>query len=327
VDLTGRFSLALAPGTYDLLLCFSSDRLAAAEVRVSLAPGDEKAIEVPLCRGGAVAGRVLLAGSGEPVEQAFVFAETLDGTPVWLTGSPSFEETTDEHGAFELNALPEGDIVVVASDPEHPPTRSRPVRIVAGRTQRVAIELRSRQGIHGSVEHLGLPVPAAGVTVRSAGGKTERGTSTGPGGRFEVPELPEGDYEAGVEARLAGGRSVRATRPVTVEAGKSTEVFVSLDAVLLRGRVLRSVGKSPVADASVAVRFPTFGHEALAATDRSGRFALELIPLELVSRASYEVEIVDPEGGAVHRFEVAAPEGAGEVSREFEIGPTGKDRP
>src|SRR5438552_13598571 len=78
-----------------------------------------------------VRGRVLVRGSINPVPSAL------------LTTSTGQTTTTDEHGNFAL-ALPEGDVEIAISEPQHQPLR---------------LHETVRPGVGLKVEYLLLPLP------------------------------------------------------------------------------------------------------------------------------------------------------------------------
>jgi protocatechuate 3,4-dioxygenase beta subunit len=304
-DETGRFSAAVEPGP-SILVIVTIKGFAASEVETTLAPGEQREVVIPLRRGGTIEGAVVSRASGEPIESPEVCLEAPDGSRVGLR---SLSDWADGEGAFSIDDVPEGPVVIVARHGDHRTAR-RGVQVIAGETALARIELEGGQGIHGTVSRLGKALPGARVAVPGAGGSSRAEAVSGTGGLYEVLGLAPGEHEVSVEASGPDGRTLVLRRRVTVEEGQLTERDLDLGTVLVTGRVLRN--GSPAADIAVAASI--IGEDlGTSTTSASGEYSLEL-------PGGREVDLEISADGKTLSESVLLPEGPGELRRDIDLG-------
>lgn len=258
IDLrAGEFVLeGLEPGAGQVALV--APGWAAARGRVWLEAGETAEVELALERGGGLRGRVVDAG-GEPVAGAVVLSEIdtlaqvihhdLGRAEPWMAAS-----RTGEDGAFELPHLTPGEHVLRASRPGYAPSWSPPVRVAAGATAELEIEVAPGGSVVGRVHHPdGRPWPGAIVVAAHIDLEgRQRIMSYGLGvtdgaGRLEIHDLPPGAFAIVHVGDDEGGELASPNmRYVQVRAGETTEVSFPEERegrTRLHGRVLDERGE------------------------------------------------------------------------------------
>jgi hypothetical protein len=157
---------------------------------------------------------------------------------VSLIGAPSSEgvevkiealgisTTTDAKGAFVLSGLVEGVWEVSFSKPGYPPKKVE-VRVEPGqKTVDIGkIEMEPGGRISGTITLEGAEsFKGISVKLKSEDGTEISSTTTNDEGFFEIVDLPAGDYI--LAAEMTGYEGIE--EPVTVEAGKKTELELSM---------------------------------------------------------------------------------------------------
>jgi RNA polymerase sigma factor (sigma-70 family) len=235
--------------------------------------------DVALLPEATVIGRVVRAGSGEPVE----------GAAIWLYPGawPERMQTTiasatsDSDGRFRLSGVSPGRHQLFASTPERWATRWATVVVEAGQTSREVDLIAGPPALtlRGVVTEDGRPVPGARVRARSNG----RGVAALPAdlaGRFELDlERPGDVWIDGVE----GHELLQPDRPVDPTSGELRVEVASRGRV--RGRVLHR--GLPVADVVVTASGPGQASVARATTDEGGVFDLRGLPSGRVVLAAW----------------------------------------
>ncbi len=242
-DQQGRFSAAVGPGHYNLIVQrkgYAGQRL---HIRV---PVDD--LHVALGPGGSIAG-TLLDEKG-PVASAEVMTYRLDGETPSLG---PFSARTGEHGEFSFRDVPAGRWVVLAKsgqshfdaswhDGVAPAKAVRHAKAVVQieATQVTLVELKFGAGpaIRGFVrDEAGAPVPGAAVTAHR---EDERGEAwSSADGSFTIEGL---DADKTYEVRAFRRGYPKPSEPISAQAGKLVSLVLPSPA-WLTGRVLDPSGK------------------------------------------------------------------------------------
>jgi hypothetical protein len=249
-DAEGRFSVGgLAPGLYDVVVAATgfSDAIRQA---LTLAPGERFLVDFELSGTGAVEGTVRDV-AGQPL--AGVRVEVSERwTPEGLSSTP-IEARTNAEGHYRLEGLASGRVALFAHREGASAGQGRSLFLEEGSTARADFTLEEPGTLEGVVRLASgrwpdrpLQVYAyperPGVLGEGDSGHAEVGSA----GTFRML-LPPGLYE--VTAELPEDDSLQQRQPVmvTVEAGKTAHVELTLEAsgqarALLRGRVLEPDG-------------------------------------------------------------------------------------
>lgn len=160
------------------------------------------------------------------------------GAPVFVVETRSIAElgrcTTDSSGACALSNLPPGEVRAFVRTGKHRPKYSEVLRLAAGETRRVELQLELGRVISGRVlSDEGAPLPGAKV------GTSDDGSSlavTGDDGRFELGGLGAEPVNLFATAEGFAPRQIRAIRPgaagfdVTMERPSAVNGRVSFGA-------------------------------------------------------------------------------------------------
>ncbi len=241
-DANGAFAIEGLPAGNYLVHAVSLDVRAAAEDQpITLAAGEDRAVQLELEHAGQVTG-VVVDEAGQPVAGAYVRLARPGRSPTTRGG----EAMTDEHGAFDAGGIPAGDYVAEvfpAPMPAHafPPARGAlpSVRVPRdGAATGVVLAIQHvRVAIRGTlVDDTGAAVADAAIT---AVGGLDFGTMAPPStrsdvaGRFEIAGLARGAYR--IRAHAADGST--AELPEVAAGGAPITVALvrpgALDAVLV----------------------------------------------------------------------------------------------
>ncbi len=189
-DADGRFELAVAPGTW--MVVVSHEGHANLRRSVEIRAGGTTEEEFPLTAGGAIFGRVLDA-AGRPVVHATVLA--LDADSSCLSAAQ-----TDNEGRYEIRDLPPGNCRVEwepGGDGLQWTLRSPLVEVADGASVEVNFRLGVGARLRGVARRGGGPV--GGVDVSVVGEAALCQTRTGDRGEFDIVGLPPGRYEVRIE--------------------------------------------------------------------------------------------------------------------------------
>jgi hypothetical protein len=210
---------------------------------------------------GGAEGRVLDAGSGEPIRKAMVILRRNQesGAAAYTDAKGEFHFAELEPGAYALSARRDG-YVAGRNDP------AIVVTILPEKTQSdLTVKLVRTGAVSGRVVDAdGDPVAGASVQLIAAKGKREGGfASTNDRGEYRVYNIPPGKYRLIVAAnsKLAGELSLKLTgaeehnyswtyypgtadarRATTIEVGPGAELQ-GFDLALVRSRVVRVRGR------------------------------------------------------------------------------------
>lgn len=178
----------------------------------------------------------------------------------------------DADGVFRLDGVPEGRELVSVSVNGQRLTKTVPVDVKAGETVSIEVEFGEGARLSGVVRWGAGEVAGLRVFAFWQGGDGQ--ALTDAAGAFVIEGVAAGSVQ--VEVRARAGRLLLA-RTLQVEQDMAVELRVAEGG--LRGQVLASRDRAPVAGAAVSVQ-PTESdrrHRQAVATDVAGRFAFSEI--------------------------------------------------
>jgi hypothetical protein len=278
-DDEGAFELnRVPPGP--CVLRVRSPGFQAAEIAVPIVP-PPAAIAVPMTRGLSVAGRVLLAGSRQPVPNATVAWRPRDAARSELeaifASLATGEDTTatDADGQFVLEDLPGGNITLFVSHAEYAPSRTN---VTVPARSSVEVTMTSGATLAGVVIlDQGGPSTGAVVAVTAAGermGMMPPDTATTDGtGRFRLSRLRAGSYT--LVARAPTGASLPRTVAVAGTEERNDLVLTLKSGTTIRGSVH---GLRREAQANIFVMAHGEGYYDSTYTDAAGAFTVPHVP-------------------------------------------------
>lgn len=232
-------------------------------------------ITVTLNSGSSLAGRVLQADTGAPLE----------GFPVSIKGTTTVdkhEAVTNASGEFASPALRAGEYALVPADDTWVSIDTTPRVAIAPGEARQGIELRVTQGgiIRGRVysEQTGDGVPGGTVILRRHLMGYDNSVNTGNDGTYEMRGVPPGEHALAIRVAdrvVANPGGDQEAALVTMKAGavlEGIDIPVFMGAAV-SGRVECADG-SPAGSATVYVN-PVVGYNrARIMADRNGAFVL-----------------------------------------------------
>lgn len=242
--------------------------------------------------------------------------------------NPGGRAVADETGSFTIYGLDPGRYTVVASASG---LAADTRRGVGAPEKQLRLTLGSGGALVGTVRSAAeaAPIPSFAVVVARSVGPLEREVVTAestfdPAGGYEIPALPEGDYEVTVRA---AGFAEADWRAVHVDAGGTSRADFSLDGGgSIAGRVLDATSGQPIGDAAVSVEKQLgLGAGALplrtsVRTDERGHFRLDgLRP----GQVTLLVGAPGHHGKVAARLPVTAGQQTGPVT--IELSPTEQD--
>jgi protocatechuate 3,4-dioxygenase beta subunit len=251
-----------------------------AEIAVPSLPVIDE-IAIPVLHGTAVAGRILLAGSRQPVSNASITWRQGDDergeieTMFSSLATADNTTVTDADGRFVLESVPSGAVTVFVTHAEYAPIR-RNITVPSRSTVELTM---SSGGVLAGAVMLDQGGPAAGATValtaageRLAMAPPDSATADGSG-RFRFGHLREGSYT--LVARAPTG----ASPPFTV-AIASAEAHDDLVLTLKSGTTIRGSVRGLRRDdqANVFVMAHGEGYYDSTYTDSAGAFLLPHVP-------------------------------------------------
>ncbi|HVW40240.1 MAG TPA: MFS transporter [Amycolatopsis sp.] len=207
-DESGAYAIEVSPsGTYTLIVTASGFRPEAASVTVN---GTGAVRDFVVIGDGVVTGTVRRS-DGSVVAGATVVATDASGQVVGRAD-------TGADGAFRFAGLPSGEVTLTADIAGQ---RPRAVTVPVGSEPAVAdllVETTAR--LYGTVAGPdGQGLAGVTVAVADAAGTPVAVVVTGPDGRYEVPDLPLGEYTVLTRLYEPSAREVELTpgRPATVD--------------------------------------------------------------------------------------------------------------
>jgi protocatechuate 3,4-dioxygenase beta subunit/5-hydroxyisourate hydrolase-like protein (transthyretin family) len=278
-DDSGAFELnRVPPGP--CVLRVRSPGYQAAEIAVPIVPPPAD-IAVPMTRGLSLAGRVLLAGSRQPVPNATVAWRPTDAArseiETIFASLVTGEDTTatDADGQFVLEDLPGGNITLFVSHAEYAPSRTN---VTVPARSSINVTVNSGATLAGVVMlDQGAPAMGAVVAVTAAGermGMMPPDTvTTDSNGRFRFSRLREGSYT--LVARAPTGASLPWTVAVAGAEERNDLVLTLKSGATIRGSVR---GLRRDAQANIFVMAHGEGYYDSTYTDADGSFTLPHVP-------------------------------------------------
>jgi RNA polymerase sigma factor (sigma-70 family) len=240
---------------------------------------------------GSISGRVL-DDQGAALAGVMVFVLTeQDGIAVAQDSPRAAAVVSAADGSFTVERLRRGKYTLRAS---HPDLASTEQRHLAPGTREVTLQLRKAASIGGVVvSRDGRPVPDYALVAtladydgesiirmyrRLAGVDAFRLTVHDPSGRFELKDLPPGNYDLGItsprdEAALLRGLAV-------VAGGREDLKIVVAAGAVVMGRVVDAVTGAAIARASIEGQGAALELRTIA--DERGQFVLAGVPRDPV---------------------------------------------
>ena len=252
----GSYKLSgLGGGTYTIEARKEGYVDAKTEVNPSAA-GD---VTITLSRGGTITGRILGVA---PADLPFVTVHGFGG---------SSRATPDSSGAFTINGVPDGDVVITANT-ERPRSRSVYTRahVVNGSAPPVELDFGAGISVRGRVTLRGRNVEGY-ITfnpISRMPNASSAGSQIDSSGMYEVRVAGAGDYPVGV-ARSDGRGFVTASK-VTV-AGEMVH-DIELRGATVSGVVRDAVTRQPLGSATVEI-LPGYGTR----TNGAGQFTFDVV--------------------------------------------------
>ncbi len=311
-DPTGRFEIEVGPGTYVLQATvpgFAPNR--SKPVTVKAGELNEEVV-IELAAGGTVKGAVVARGTGTPIAGAHVKSRGDEVQP-WHGFAPA-EAKTGADGSFTLEGVPEK-FTLIASHEKYAQAVVADLSVLPGGSASVKVEMGVGGGIRGTVTRGGAPADGALVQAVKQGGIGSMGkqTRTDLAGRFEMAELPAGEY-----LLIFSGRDGLSSRRVVVVAdGEVAAADITVGAGLrLFGRV--TSGGAPIAGGSISAGQPEKGgaREWQSPIDASGEYSLEIL-----GPGAYMITIQAGGRGGLSgaRVDVTVPEGVPEYRKDIDL--------
>lgn len=273
VDASGNFRMTLPAGLYRVTVnslgsfSFSASAFKVVRVEAGQTVRTELNWEDDTASKSVVQG-VVLEPDGTPSPRASVTLSESERGIQRMGG-------TDEEGHFSLS-LP--------STPYRPAPSLVQVRAHnGGRTgevqdarpgEPVVVKLRPPASLRGRVVRTG-GAPVRGFTVSLQGEPSSfDNTWEFPGDRFELPNVPTGEFV--VVVKTADGSGGKA--PVSTSAGAVSDVEITLESLArVLGRVVESETRAPVAEALIFIDQGQ-AQPLYARTEADGRFSLDSVP-------------------------------------------------
>ena len=258
--------------------------LSGSRSAVLAGDGTVLTLDVALRASGEVTGRVLAYDGVTPAPLSVVTVQ------VGGVGGGTLSATTEVDGSFRFPQVPAGAATLTA-DVVGGVDRGRvTAEVPEGGTVDVPIVLVGTGGIDGqALDSDGAPV-AGEVTLRGTGSfPYTLGLTTGPDGRFFVPELLAGPVTASLRVS-AGGFALHGMASGAIVPGETTPLVVQVEpSGTVTGLVVRSDGATPAVGAEVTVRLDGGRGSIGLQVEPDGRFVAEGVPL-----GRFDVAVSDP---------------------------------
>ena len=295
-DSEGRYTLAgLSPGTYVIrardfrrgyILEFFHDSPRADlgdPITVDVAEAID-GIDFELKLGAIVSGQVVDADTGEPINEAQIFASHTDGRGSAWTN-------TNSSGRYTLRGVPSGEVDIRAQAhgyiQEH-------VKLQVEGTERVTgtdFDLGIGASISGRVVDAETGQPVSRVYVFAdthSGNGGGNGSDTDFDGRYEISGLApgtyyvkaEGDRHGYMRVYYGGAQDSNEAEPVRVEASSQVAGidFQLEQGATIVGRVVDDQSGLPIVNIEVYAGPQNRGHSSWSRTDGNGEYILRGLP-------------------------------------------------
>ena len=174
----------VADGSYDILTLGYTQQ---TPQQIVVDGSDVDNVEIILTRGGAMAGRALVEGSGAPVPEALIMA---------VSDAGEFYETlTDSDGMFSLPQMVPGTYTVYSSSDQTSWVSFPNIDVIVGQTvNNINPVMDSATTVSGTVRHSGTPVSDALVSASADEFFTGVSATTGPDGQYTLEGVAPGTY-------------------------------------------------------------------------------------------------------------------------------------
>jgi protocatechuate 3,4-dioxygenase beta subunit len=200
-DGTGRFRIEnLMPGTYRIEARASGYAVARSEDLIVPPGGLLSDVKVTLSRGATIRGRVIAAGTREPVAGALVWAGQGDGSGmlgmIMAVSETMAIDRSDGEGLFELTGVENGADRIHASAEGYAPLSIKGRELNEGDLREdLVLEMKSGGTIQGNVtDRNGQPMPARMVGGFSMDSQDFWQTPTDPTGFYKAANVKPGNY-------------------------------------------------------------------------------------------------------------------------------------
>src|SRR6185503_1207776 len=205
---------------------------------ITVGPGERRGdVVIDLVPEARLRGTVLRKGANTPFERARVTLRPGAG----YGALPEAEVAGG--GRFAIDGVPPGPFDLIV---EFAPNRKKSFKgfgIASGETKEVHLEVEASGAIRGIVRSGGRPFKRAEVSIKRSGiDEVQLYFETGRDGRFEVSDLPAGEYrvQVGESFFISGNSQPKSVPPrkVNVAPGKVSEIAFDFDSGFpLSGRV------------------------------------------------------------------------------------------
>lgn len=200
-DGSGRFRIEnLMPGSYRVEARASGWVVARSET-IEVPPGGvAEGVEILLKRGAAIRGRVIAAGTREPVAGALVWAGRGDDSGfagmLFAVAETLAMDRTDADGSFELLGVEPGADRIHATAEGYAPLMVKGKELAEGDLREdLVLEMRAGGNIVGTVyDRHGQPLPARMVGGFAMDSRDFFQTPTDETGRYEAKNVKPGNY-------------------------------------------------------------------------------------------------------------------------------------
>ena len=240
-------------------------------------------VVIELTPGGQLDGLVVDT-AGTPVYGALVF---IGGVPQYNQGSGA-QTQTGRDGAFQLDTLPEGQVVIGVSHAQYAP-QDITVDARAGARQQVEITLSHGGSAEGRVTLSGQPQGGKYVSINYPGNQLNRNTQTDAEGQYQLQGLPNGT--ANISVSVGGpGRYRSKNLAAEIADGSITVVDFHFAAAtgIIKGVILDEDGNPLQARVSARIETADGGAEnASAQSDANGSYQLQNLPAGSVLLSLY----------------------------------------
>jgi hypothetical protein len=196
----GRYSVAgLAPGTYTLIVIVPG--YAPQAVTATVGPSATVTHDFRLTGAGVLAGQVRTAGTATGTADATVVVTDARGEVIGQT-------TTDRAGEFRMAGLLSGPVTVTAQAAGHRPAVAV-VEVAAGRAVGTVLAVTPIGSVSGVITSpAGKGIPEVTVALIAADGDIVGTAVTDESGRYELHDLPGGDYTVAASTYEAGSADI-----------------------------------------------------------------------------------------------------------------------
>ncbi len=266
-DDRGAYELCVAPmWPYWVAAGVSADGYGSLTVNI-LAPGRVHA-NLLLVPEAVIVGRVVRAGTGEPVVNASVYVPVAGPRDRPSSWRGAF---SDADGRFRIDRVAPGRHVVFARATGLTPSRGVAVVVEAGHTTPdLVLALEAGSTIHGMVVDDGRPIEAARVTITGDTNEVAvvRSAVSQSDGSFVLDEVPQGTIRfAAPPYDVVSPKTFLVSQPVHEGVVLEVQARGAIAGIVVRDG-------APVAGAAISPHGPGDHQLAPVATGRDGRFVI-----------------------------------------------------